>query len=46
MSFVIVIMLFESLKALTGGAVEIPTLDGRKISVPINEIVRWVYHTS
>jgi len=25
---------------LTGGAVEVQTLDGRVISVPINEIVR------
>lgn len=25
--------------ALTGGAVDIPTLDGRLISIPINEIV-------
>ena len=29
-------------QALTGGAVEIPTLDGRKISIPINEIVRYI----
>ena len=27
-------------QALTGGAVEVPTLDGRKINIPINEIVR------
>lgn len=30
------------MKALTGGSIEIPTLDGREISIPINEIVRWV----
>ena len=29
------------MKALTGGAVEVQTLDGRVISIPINEIVRY-----
>ena len=34
------------LKALTGGAIEVPTLDGRKISIPINEIVRYVVNNN
>ena len=31
-----------SIQALTGGSTEVSTLDGRKIRVPINEIVRYV----
>lgn len=30
-------------QALTGGSIEVPTLDGRKITVSINEIVRYVW---
>ena len=32
---------FLLLQALTGGSIEISTLDGRKIRIPINEIVRY-----
>ena len=31
-------------QALTGCVVDVPTLDGRLISIPINDIVKWVFY--
>ena len=37
-------MLLFTIKALTGCVVDVPTLDGRLISIPINDIVKWVFY--
>ncbi len=33
-----------TLQALTGFSVEVETLDGRLLNIPINDIVQWVNH--